>query len=340
MAKVDGTQSITVYCAKSMLPNLEALKDNAQNILKRKNEEDIHDLRVATRRTRTVLDIFQDQLPSKKTKSWIKGIQNITKSFSTIRDLDVQISTLEEIYKTIEDPKIRKGLSRVRLRLIQNRKKKQAKTQNLTNTILESTIVLEMLAWAEVALEYRSTEKFFPSQELFHLAYKKIQSRLDELLFFEVFIFDPGRVEELHQMRISAKRLRYALEVFSDLYEMKTDFALNITRKAQEYLGSIHDADVWIEFLPKFAIEEQERIHEFYGYNSPHMRIKPGIDYLLKNRNLVRGKLYKDFINDWKTWKLKETWLNLRKVIFLSSLESQGSIADSNTENAEEPDNT
>ena len=338
MAKVDGTQSISVYCAKSILPHLEALKDNAQKILRRKNEEDIHDLRVATRRIGTVLDIFQDQFPSKKTKSWIKGIQKITKSFSSVRDLDVQINTLEEIFQTVDDPKIRKGIGRLRLRLNQNRKKKQAKTQNLTDTILESTIVLEMLAWAEAALEHRSTEEVFPSQELFQLAYKKIQSKLNELLFFEVFIFDPGRIKELHQMRISAKRLRYALEVFADLYKRKTDFALNTAREAQEYLGSIHDADVWIEFLPKFAIEEQERIHEFYGYNSSYMRITPGIDYLLKNRNLVRGKLYKDFINDWKKWKLKETWLNLRKVIFLSSLESQVSIADSNTENTEEPD--
>lgn len=323
MAKVNGNQSITVYCAKIMLPHLEALKSNAQKILKRKNIEDIHDLRVASRRIRTVLNIFGDHLPAKKTKSWIKGIKKITKSYGNVRDLDVQINTLQNIYTSITDPKIRKGLRRVCLRLKQTREKRQSQTKNLTNTILDSAIIVEMLAWAEAALEYNPSEDACPSQELFQLGYQEIQSRLDALLFFEVFLFDPERVEELHQMRIAAKRLRYALEVFSDLYGGKTDFALDVARETQEYLGKIHDADVWIEFLPKFTQKEQERIYKFYGYNSPYMRIKPGIDFLMENRKEEREKLYQDFLNHWKDWKLKETWLNLRKIIFLTSLEPQ-----------------
>jgi len=320
MAKGDGSNSILVYCATSILPQLEAIKSNAQKILDRKNEEDIHDLRVATRRIRTVLDIFQDQLPVKKTKPWIRGIRDITKSYGSIRDLDVQLITLEEIYRRIDDLKIRRGLSRIRLRLKQNRKKQQEKTHQLTSTILESTIILEMLDWAETTLESSSSIKGQYSQDLYQLANHRIQSRLDELLFFEVFIFDPARIEELHQMRISAKRLRYALEVFSDLYVGKTDFAQNISREVQEYLGKIHDADFWIDFLPKFAKKELSRIHSFYGYNRPFNQIAPGIDFLLDNRKKEREGLYKAFINDWKEWKLKEIWLNLRKVIFLSGI--------------------
>jgi len=177
------------------------------------------------------------------------------------------------------------------------------------------------------------------SPELFQLGYRQIQNCLDDFLFYEVFLFDHQRVEELHKMRISAKSLRYSLEVFSDLYQKKTDFAHAIAKKAQEYLGDIHDNDIWIEFLPKFLEEELARIKDFYGYASPYRRVRPGIEYLIENRKAEREKLYKAFLKDWKKWKLDETWLNLRKVIFLTSLDS--SSVDENTSNTDaEPPTT
>ena len=124
-------------------------------------------------------------------------------------------------------------------------------------------------------------------------------------------------------MRIAAKHLRYTLEIFSELYSGKTDFALDIARKSQQILGEIHDADVWSIFLPKFLSREETRVNRFFGYNSPFKRLKPGIEFLLVNRKTERDRLYKQYLQEWKKWKLKETWLNLRKIIFLISIENQ-----------------
>ena len=179
-----------------------------------------------------------------------------------------------------------------------------------------------MQAWAESTLAepINETEK---SQRLFQTANTQIQSRLDEFLFYEVFIFDPVRINELHQMRIAVKHLRYTLEIFSELYSSKTDFALDIARKSQQILGEIHDADVWSLYLPRFLSREETRVTQFFGYKGPVNRLKPGIDFLLENRKLERDRLYKQYLQEWKKWKLKETWLNLRKIIFLISLENQ-----------------
>ena len=149
----------------------------------------------------------------------------------------------------------------------------------------------------------------------------KAQTVLLQRLKHEVFIFDPQRIKELHQMRIAAKKLRYSLEIFSSLYQQKTDFALDVARETQGFLGQIHDADVWISFLPEFMERESNRIKLFYGYLSPFSRLKPGIEYLIQNRQKERKKLYQKFLENWRTWKLEETWLNLRKVIFLTSIE-------------------
>jgi len=321
MADKKEYKSVFHYCAKSLLPNIQTLNKTTRKILKRSNIEDIHDLRVSSRRIRTVLETFSEYLPNKKIKSWEKDIRAITKSFGSVRDLDVQIDLINDIYESIGDNKIRSGLRRIRLRLKQKRQQKQADTKKITEGILDSASIVEMNTWAEAALENSASELFF-SSELYRLGYKQIQTRLDEFLFYEVYIFDPDRVEELHQMRINAKQLRYALEVFSDLYKQETDFALDIARQAQEYLGNIHDSDVWIDFLTEFMNKEMKRIKDFYGYTGPYNRIKPGIEYLIKNRKRERNRLYQAFLKDWKDWKFKESWLNLRKIIFLTSLET------------------
>ena len=253
--KVD--KSILQYCAHSLRPNLQTLKKSARNILKRQNIEDIHDLRVSSRRIRSVLEAFSDYLPKKKVKTWQKDIEIITKSFGSIRDLDVQLDIIDKIYNSVEDNKIRAGLRRIRLRINQKRQQKQEDTKILTNSLLENTSIIEMSVWIDEILTREPEQPYF-SAELYRLGYKQIQTQLDAFLFYEVFIFDQTRVEELHQMRISAKKLRYALEVFSELYNNETDFALEVARKAQEFLGNIHDDDEVLKLKRQLADSNEE----------------------------------------------------------------------------------
>ena len=320
MADKSTDPGLLFYFAKAVFPYIGSLKRSAQNILKRKNIEDIHDIRVSSRRIRSCLAIFNDYLPPKKNKSWQNEIKKITSAYGSVRDLDVQIDLISHIIQTNQDVQIRRGLRRIKLRLSQKREKRQKSTQQITQSILDNTVLLEMEAWSESLLNNSFLENY-KTPELFRHGYRSIQSRLDEFLFYEVFIFDAARIEELHQMRIAAKRLRYALEIFSDLYDAKTDFVLDITRQVQQYLGEIHDADVWISFLPQFMEREIKQIEKFYGYRSPFSRLRPGIEFLIANRKEERTRLYLHFLDDWKDWKMKETWLNLRKILFLTNIE-------------------
>ena len=56
-------------------------------------------------------------------------------------------------------------------------------------------------------------------------------------------------VEELHNMRISAKRLRYSLELFRDLYGKTGEKQIDRVKQLQEELGHIHDIDVRIDLI-------------------------------------------------------------------------------------------
>ena len=322
MANKNDDRSILRFCAKSLQPNVKALGKSAQQILKRSDIEDIHDLRVASRRIRAVFDSFSAFIPNKKLKIWKKDIRAITKSFGAVRDLDVQLDLINGLYQNVDDRKIQAGLRRIRLRLEQKRQAKQEHTTENTKALIESATIQDIDAWVDAILNTTAEDEPY-SPGLFQLGYQQIQNRLDEFLFYEVFIFDSQRVEEMHAMRVTAKQLRYCLEIFSDLYRQETDFALNITRKTQDFLGEIHDCDVWIEFLPKFMEKEFQRIKSFYGYTRPYRRVRPGIEFLIADRQKERERLYRSFLKSWKQWKLNETWLNLRKVIFLTSIETQ-----------------
>lgn len=65
----------------------------------------------------------------------------------------------------------------------------------------------------------------------------------------EHYLNDPDASTELHEMRIAAKRLRYALELFSAVLGPDGDGCLDAIKEFQEIAGEIHDADVRARML-------------------------------------------------------------------------------------------
>lgn len=72
--------------------------------------------------------------------------------------------------------------------------------------------------------------------------------RITELWSFSAHMPYPERVRQLHDMRIAAKRLRYCFEFFSPCFT-QIDGALKRFKKLQDYLGELHDCDVWVDYL-------------------------------------------------------------------------------------------
>jgi hypothetical protein len=73
---------------------------------------------------------------------------------------------------------------------------------------------------------------------------KIVAVRLDELCSFMPAARDPAAVHTLHDMRIAAKRLRYALELFAPAFGAYAADAAKQAKKLQDVLGEIHDCDV------------------------------------------------------------------------------------------------
>lgn len=83
--------------------------------------------------------------------------------------------------------------------------------------------------------------------------------RLDEVCAFMPAAQDPGRVVELHDMRIATKRLRYVLEICVEMFGPYTREAVKRTKALQDVLGEIHDCDVTLPQVYEVAAGARAR---------------------------------------------------------------------------------
>ena len=73
--------------------------------------------------------------------------------------------------------------------------------------------------------------------------------RIAEFYSYAPIVSDETATEELHDLRIAAKRLRYTLELFRTVFGEVGERQIERVKAIQEELGNLHDADVRIALI-------------------------------------------------------------------------------------------
>jgi len=73
--------------------------------------------------------------------------------------------------------------------------------------------------------------------------------RTAEFFSYATIVDREDAVEELHALRIAAKRLRYTLELFRDVYGALGERLIDTVKAMQEELGEVHDHDVRLDLI-------------------------------------------------------------------------------------------
>jgi len=308
------------YAAEEMLKHLESVRERIAGVRTAEDVEDVHQMRVATRRLRTAMALFGDFLPDKKTKRWFKAIRRVTRALGDARDTDVKIEFLDRHLASLREKQLSAfvpGVERLRLRLTQRRDRFQAKVVKAMDR-LQSSGVLEAMTGALMEIQVQARlgrdEAFDPEHQR-QAARRSILHRLRRLLIFEPYVASPDSVEQHHRMRIAAKRFRYALESYAPWYEGALKPFVRLGKQIQSRLGDIHDADVWIKFLPEFLDREARRHQAFFGHRRGFAKIRRGIEHLLEDRRQHRRDLHKQFAAYWENHATDATWQDLRRLL-------------------------
>jgi hypothetical protein len=97
--------------------------------------------------------------------------------------------------------------------------------------------------------------------------------RIAEFYSFEPIIPHPELSEALHDLRISAKRLRYTLELFRPQFGKAGERQIERVKTIQERLGTLHDHDVRIDLigdeLSRLMVEQSQKMRSDIADASP-----------------------------------------------------------------------
>ena len=204
--------------------------------------EELHDMRVATRRMRSALDVFWPYFPQDQRRSLKKGLRKTGKALGRVRDLDV---FLEKFHHDQEqhDPTTRQNLDPMGSAWSQKRKLAQGKMLAFLERPKFLRFKLDFWTFLEtpITIPFSDTAGQPVSQVAPQLIASSIQNVYDH--FAQLTI---PTVVELHALRIAFKRHRYTLEFFREILGPQVENCIQL----MNHLGDLNDA--------KFALDQIE----------------------------------------------------------------------------------
>jgi CHAD domain-containing protein len=305
-----------LFAAESLLVRIEDLKSHLPQLHDPVDDEPVHQTRVVCRRLRAAFALFEGCFSPEHLRRWDRRVRRLTRVLGQARDLDVQREFLDAFIPTLPDPRTRPGLERLQLRLGQRRLRAQKRLGAKLRRFERRGGIDDLeQSLREAAVRARLGDRPESPRWLIERSGERIMALVEQLLVFEPFVEEPGRVEELHQMRIAAKHLRYALETIAPLHDGRLDAPIEVARSLQKMLGEIHDGDVWIEFLPRFIERERRRTRKFLGHTKGFRRIAQGLEGLLADRRRVRDERHAEFVELWQRSCCGSLWTDLRAIV-------------------------
>ncbi len=308
MTEIRPGQKLERFAAESLLSQLEALLKEIDGVLEAKDLEHVHRMRVASRRLRTRLKLFESCLPGKKASEWPREMKRITRALGKARDKDVQIKVVKEFLASAS-ARDQPGLKRLLLRFAQSRIRLQKRVVKAISQFRESGVVQDMEgALRSLRIRGRLLENGSSSAEVHRAAQQAVSAELEEMLSYELYVHQPDRGAELHAMRIAAKYLRYTMETFGPEIPGELQEYIQAAKRIQDLLGELHDSEVWIQALPKFFEKEHARAVEYFGHSKHVSRLKPGMLALEKDRKRKRQEAFKEFGSFWEEIQKQDLW--------------------------------
>jgi CHAD domain-containing protein len=203
----------------------------------------LHRARVASRRLRELLPMLQ--IDAAKSRKLGRRLKRVTRRLGTVRELDVLLLLIDELHLS---RRARSGaLGRVGITVAKDRddarKRLSARLPVTGMRRLAEKLdrIADHLRLAEASSSRTAARTWRPAVDA-QVAARA--SRLSTAMADAGAIYLPGR---LHAVRIAMKKLRYAVELSTELAGGRGNAGLNALKRGQDVLGRLHDLQILIE---------------------------------------------------------------------------------------------
>ncbi|MBN1122381.1 MAG: CHAD domain-containing protein [Anaerolineae bacterium] len=224
--------------------------------------EALHDMRVATRRMRVALRMFGDYFERDIYKRLQGGLKSAGKALGNPRDLDVFMEKTQQYLATLPVERA------AELDIVQEHWKTQRDTaqEDLIAYLVSDVYRLfvdEMaefvsipgLGSADLELaRFKPVHARHVAPGLIYAAYQGVRAYETEV--------PCASLETLHQLRLTAKQLRYTIEFFKEILGDEANDVTGTVVELQDHLGALNDAVVAQELLRKYMRQEAKRVRK------------------------------------------------------------------------------
>ena len=245
------------------------LESNRDIVLKEADIEGVHQMRVALRRLRSAFSLFKECLNSEESLLILTEVKWLANKLGKVRDLDVLITetlpTISEYSNSHNGILFFSKHARQARRVVCKDMQEAITSQRYHRLLLTLSSWLESESWLEQQSKANHSKLLKFSKKPLNKFYKRLMQ--NKLRFKEM------QPEERHKVRITAKKLRYAMEFFYNLYPSKeiSKFIKKLA-KLQDSLGQMNDISVTGVLLgsisktnPSASLSEAIPVFESWG---------------------------------------------------------------------------
>jgi CHAD domain-containing protein/adenylate cyclase class IV len=214
--------------------------------------EDLHAMRVATRRLRAAWRVFGSAYRPRRTRKLQRSLRDVARLLGVVRDLDVLIEAGERYAATLAKP----GRTAVRPLFDSWRRDRDEARQALIAELdsdgyrrfvqdFGAFVMDDQAAVARVAADQPHLVRDTAPAQIW-AAYHTVRAYESVLRWADI--------ETLHALRIDAKRLRYGVEFFRETLGPEGNDLIARIVGLQDHLGLLHDADVAAGLTRQFLL--------------------------------------------------------------------------------------
>lgn len=254
-------QKIREFASEMALHFTGAVFDNLEGA-KSGEVEPLHDMRVATRRLRETLRLFQSYYAPARFKKLLSTARKTTRILGLPREMDVNLellrrcqfagglvlqATCEHLLALFEGEQ-----ARLKRRMLREFERLELKEFENDLRLLADSAVPPRSKTHLLFAEHQAAEFELFMQQMPRLLLDKAKPILEFVPTPDVLQND----NRLHELRIRTKRLRYALEILKPLLASASgEPPIEFCRALQDVLGDFHDHTVLIERLQRHQQE-------------------------------------------------------------------------------------